>query len=594
MNDVKQLALGKAVAWLHLSVLTRRLLIWLTILVVLVLVNGILSLRLVLDLEHIVTHMVRGHLQGAVHLAEANDALWRLRYEFPQFMVGNSDERDRILAEEPALYEKLAKQLDLYAATISSDDEKQKFEALKVSYLRYIAARPKWFELYVAGRIDEAREYRSRTTTPYGAETVAHIARQIVLQQSSAGDAFNKVSSEIFDWKRNLIVSVGGVALTILGLFMVGSRALLQLRNLHIRAQTIATRLFGPAAVTTSNNEIEALASSFDALNGQFEAHNEGLKRANTELEKAAARMDHRAADAGKLQEMSNRLQACQTIDEAKAAFAIFAPQLLPASRGRLYVINASQGIVDDFAAWGEPIATENTHFRPDECWALRRSATHTSGAGFNDMRCTHLDAASGGATLCEPIMSLGNPIGVLCIELPQSADDDTAATAVSTASVVGMAIANLQLRGKLRTQSIVDPLTGLYNRRFLDETLEREIARSTRRNLPLAVLMADIDHFKRFNDTHGHDAGDEALRGIAASMRSMFRSSDVLCRFGGEEFLIVLPEADVPAALAIANEWRAGLVRQPPITFRGGVLPPSRPRWGLPSFPSMAVTPKS
>src|SRR6185503_21065771 len=122
---------------------------------------------------------------------------------------------------------------------------------------------------------------------------------------------------------------------------------------------------------------------------------------------------------------------------------ATFAPQLFPATRGRLYLINASQGIVDGFAAWGEPIATKNAHFLPVECWGLRRSAAHTSGAGFNDVRCPHLDAASGGATLCEPIMSLGSSIGVICIELPQAGAGDMASTAVSTASIIGMAVAS-------------------------------------------------------------------------------------------------------------------------------------------------------
>jgi diguanylate cyclase (GGDEF)-like protein len=99
-------------------------------------------------------------------------------------------------------------------------------------------------------------------------------------------------------------------------------------------------------------------------------------------------------------------------------------------------------------------------------------------------------------------------------------------------------------LRRRLHDQATRDPLTGLFNRRYLDDTLPRELHRILRKGTPLCVAMLDLDHFKRFNDTFGHDAGDLALRESSRLLRENLRKSDIACRYGGEEFLLVLPDS--------------------------------------------------
>ncbi len=107
------------------------------------------------------------------------------------------------------------------------------------------------------------------------------------------------------------------------------------------------------------------------------------------------------------------------------------------------------------------------------------------------------------------------------------------------------MAIANVKLRDQLRDQSIRDTLTGLFNRRYLLETCRREFSRAQRAQQSVSILSIDVDHFKKFNDNHGHDAGDTVLRAVGKCLENSFRNEDIACRFGGEEFIVVLPGAN-------------------------------------------------
>ena len=125
-------------------------------------------------------------------------------------------------------------------------------------------------------------------------------------------------------------------------------------------------------------------------------------------------------------------------------------------------------------------------------------------------------------------------------------------------ASQIALSLASLQLRETLREQSIRDPLTRLFNRRFLEESLDRELQLASRKKQSLAVLFLDLDHFKRFNDTFGHDAGDMVLQSLADLFRSFFRSTDLCCRYGGEEFAIILPESSSQDAVLRADALRA------------------------------------
>jgi len=127
-------------------------------------------------------------------------------------------------------------------------------------------------------------------------------------------------------------------------------------------------------------------------------------------------------------------------------------------------------------------------------------------------------------------------------------------------ADSVALALANLKLRETLRHQSIRDPLTGLFNRRYMEETLERETRRVARAQRPLGIIMLDVDHFKLFNDTFGHDAGDSLLREFGNFLRAHVRGEDVACRYGGEEFTLILPEASLEVTRQRAEHLRGDI----------------------------------
>jgi len=148
----------------------------------------------------------------------------------------------------------------------------------------------------------------------------------------------------------------------------------------------------------------------------------------------------------------------------------------------------------------------------------------------------------------------------------------------------------SVQLRDTLREQSIRDPLTRLFNRRFLEESLERELQVASRKKQAVAVLFLDLDHFKRFNDTFGHDAGDMVLQALADLFRAFFRSTDMCCRYGGEEFAVILPESSSRDAAIRADALRSE-VKNLRLQYKKQTLGPLTLSAGVAAFPEHGST---
>jgi diguanylate cyclase (GGDEF)-like protein/PAS domain S-box-containing protein len=282
------------------------------------------------------------------------------------------------------------------------------------------------------------------------------------------------------------------------------------------------------------------------------------LDEQNGKMMRDLTERSHRATLLAKMGEL---MQSCVGKEEVFTAALGFAPKIFPATRGAMALLNADRNLVEISGAWHDcriPAAV----FEPEACWALRTGHPHLVVAGDNTARCAHA-AGVANSYLCIPILAQGEALGILHFqatdEAPTLADSELSFK-TTFAGQVGLSVANIRLREALRAQSIKDPLTGLYNRRYLTEILDRETRRCARSEQALGILILDLDHFKKFNDTYGHDAGDTVLREAAAFLSKSIRAEDIVCRFGGEEFVIMLPTADINAAAMRAEKIRSKL----------------------------------
>jgi diguanylate cyclase (GGDEF)-like protein/PAS domain S-box-containing protein len=319
--------------------------------------------------------------------------------------------------------------------------------------------------------------------------------------------------------------------------------------------------------------------------------HSQSLNRLVKELELQTGQMTM-------LNDMAALLECCGTTKEACTVVDHAARRFFPeAKSGTLYTFKASRNLVETAVSWGESIAQEPV-FTPQACWALRRGQPHWSNIGGTGVVCPHLETLPAAAHLCLPMVGQGETLGVLHLEFSQ-VDGPPAELlrgqqrlGVTVAGQIALSLASLRMRETLRDQSIRDPLTGLFNRRFMQETLEREIMRSRRKNHSLTVLFLDIDHFKRFNDTFGHDAGDFVLQSLADLLRNFFRGDDVACRCGGEEFAVILPESSSKDAALRADKLRTQ-VKSLKLEFKDTRLGPISVSIGVAAFPEHCDTPE-
>ena len=305
----------------------------------------------------------------------------------------------------------------------------------------------------------------------------------------------------------------------------------------------------------------------------------DALREANEKLTRSLAELNQRTMRVALLTEMTDLLQSCRSLDEAYAILEVRLPELFSADAGAVYLQSASRKALEAVAAWG--IQESERLFAPDDCWAMRRGHRHLArGPG---PFCPHLDGLRPGWSICIPMTAQGETLGVFTLASashPQAAadggeegkGDSERLFAASVAEHVALALANLRLRESLKSQSIRDPLTGLFNRRYMEETLERELRRAERRQAPVGIVMFDIDYFKRFNDTNGHLAGDALLRALGEFLQANFRGEDIVCRYGGEEFVLILPEAPIEATAKRAETLRER-VKVLHVPYRGALL---------------------
>jgi diguanylate cyclase (GGDEF)-like protein/PAS domain S-box-containing protein len=317
------------------------------------------------------------------------------------------------------------------------------------------------------------------------------------------------------------------------------------------------------------------------------------LQRANEQLKRWVANLEQRTREMTLLNEMGEWLQTCQTSEEAYGVIAQFAVQLFPATSGALYARREQTDNVEIVAGWGEERPEEQS-FTLSDCWGLRRGRTYMLQEAGGGIRCRHLPELARAGSLCIPLSAQGETLGLLHLRSTWGAGGEPAAQAalgdlhglaIIVAEHLSLALSNVQLRETLRQQAIRDPLTGLFNRRYMEESIEREVRRVQRSGSSLGVIMLDLDQFKRFNDTFTHLAGDMLLREIGALLQHAIRSEDIACRYGGEEFTLILPDATLDDTYRRAQILHQG-IKALQLEYRGQSLGTITVSIGLASFP--------
>jgi diguanylate cyclase (GGDEF)-like protein len=253
--------------------------------------------------------------------------------------------------------------------------------------------------------------------------------------------------------------------------------------------------------------------------------------------------VEKRTRDIAMLQRLGSSLGACSSMPEAGEVIRLIITRILPQTRGGVYITKASRNLEELLVSWGQNWDGVR-QFEPSDCWAMRKGQSHRSNEDDLGMLCQHLESQQFSQSLCIPLVAQGESLGTLII-LTDAADwqAEDIKMARTLAEQMSITLASLQFRENLRQQAIRDPLTGLFNRRYLVESLFQSIGRAERQQTPLSALMIDIDDFKRFNDTHGHDTGDLVLQRVAGAMQQCTRKEDTLSRYGGEEFCLVCPD---------------------------------------------------
>ncbi len=326
----------------------------------------------------------------------------------------------------------------------------------------------------------------------------------------------------------------------------------------------------------------------------------EALEQANRNLSEWVNELEQRTRQTTLLGEMADLLQSCLTAEEAYTVIRAFTPKLFPSESGALGVLGASRNLVEVVASWGDSPPADPL-FAPDRCWALRRGRPYRVDGGGSEPVCGHLGSSPPKSYLCVPMMAHGESMGLLhlqggasapgqCDRVPEPLREAQEQLAVTVAERIALALANLRLRDTLRSQSILDPLTGLFNRRYMEETLDLELARAARGRRAIGIIMLDIDHFKPLNDSRGHDAGDALLRELGGLLMARVREGDIACRYGGEEFVLILPEAPLELARRRAEELREA-VRQLHVSHRGRIIGPITVSAGVAAFPEHGKT---
>jgi diguanylate cyclase (GGDEF)-like protein len=352
-----------------------------------------------------------------------------------------------------------------------------------------------------------------------------------------------------------------------------------------LRVRVLLSVLCAVAYLALATNSIVIYRSNrkqIDALNRRSESERDLL---NDQL--------RLAREVRLLGELNEWLQSSRSLDELFEMVARFMTHILPDAEGSVYVYSNSRDVLDGSSSWNG--GNHKAHIQPESCWGLRRGRTYEFGATEVDFVCEHAEPHDGRPYFCFPILAHGETVGLMHLRAKQEDSEcfrENKKLAQMCAEQISMAIANVRMRDQLHDQSVRDPLTGLFNRRHMTDTLRKCLKRCQGQGAQLSLIAVDVDHFKKFNDNHGHDAGDMVLRAVGSVLDQACDRDEIACRIGGEEFTLLLPDLAPEEVLARAERLRQAVEA---ITVRYGEksLPRVTISLGVAHYPAHGTMPQ-
>ncbi|MBW1988277.1 MAG: diguanylate cyclase [Deltaproteobacteria bacterium] len=333
------------------------------------------------------------------------------------------------------------------------------------------------------------------------------------------------------------------------------------------------------ASIEELDAKVKARTAELAEKNERLESENALRKAAENELAAANARLTRWVGELeennrrmARLNSLSDDLQAAASEKEALSLAANAAKDLFSDGRGAFFW-TAGNGERFIPSTWWPAEAPAPEGFLAEDCPCLQEKAPLVAKPGEEKL-CAHDVRGPGMATVCVPLAAHGEVLGVLNFSFDLSEEKFTPGQAarrleimprmaVTVADHTALAVSNIRLRDRLQGLSVRDPLTGLFNRRYMEETLIREASRALRNDGAVGIVMLDVDRFKDFNDSFGHEAGDFLLRKLGLLLANSVRAGDVACRYGGEEFVLILPGADLQNTFSRAEEIRRQVAKE-------------------------------
>ena len=331
-----------------------------------------------------------------------------------------------------------------------------------------------------------------------------------------------------------------------------------------------------PGTFATAVSDITPRKAAEEQLSRHQELLEEQVRERTVELQEANHLLAEQNREIATLNAMQEDLQGCRDLKETWPILQWTVKMLFPETSGALCLVNGDGETLETVIRWGDSKPTEDA-FPVADCPVLTRGKSMLLAEEESGMLCGHRSRDPSKPALCLPLSAHGQTFGALFLQFDQGDASDPSFVlkrrrlAMNTVDQFTMAYANLQLRARLHHQSVRDQLTGLFNRRYMEESLNRELLRAERHDLPLGIIMLDIDHFKKVNDTHGHDIGDRVLEQLGRLLPHLVRGEDIACRYGGEEFILIMPGASKEDTLRRAEEIRRLIRTRIAVPLPGG-----------------------